>query len=72
MLGHYFRNLYHIVKYIDDDKSLKTFELKYKYVKILGAQLSALEINLISLKGLTYHEIAPYYPSYFKRKSNFL
>ncbi len=55
MLGHYFRNLYHIVKYIDDDKSLKTFDLKYKYAKILRAQLSAPEINLIALNGLTYY-----------------
>jgi len=53
MLGHYFRNLYHIVKFIDDDKSLKTFELKYKYAKILRAQLSAPEINLIAWNGLT-------------------
>lgn len=55
MLGHYFRNLYHIIKYIDDDKSLKTFELKYKYAKILRAQLSAPEILLIALNGLTYY-----------------
>lgn len=55
MLGHYFRNLYHIVKFIDDDKSLKTFELKYKYAKILRAQLSAPEINLIAWNGLTHY-----------------
>ncbi|MCD4833384.1 MAG: putative phage abortive infection protein [Bacteroidales bacterium] len=55
MLGHYFRNLYHIVKYIEEDKSLKTFELKYKYAKILRAQLSAPEILLIALNGLTYY-----------------
>ncbi len=55
MLGHYFRNLYHIVKFIDDDKSIKTFELKYKYAKILRAQLSAPELNLIALNGLTYY-----------------
>ncbi len=55
MLGHYFRNLYHIVKFIDDDKSIKTFELKYKYAKILRAQLSAPELNLIAFNGLTYY-----------------
>jgi len=55
MLGHYFRNLYHIVKYIDTDKSLESFELRYKYVKILRAQLSAPEILLIALNGLTYY-----------------
>lgn len=55
MMGHYFRNLYHIVKYIDDDKFLKSFDLKYKYAKILRAQLSAPEINLIALNGLTYY-----------------
>ena len=55
MLGHYFRNLYHLVKFIDEDKSLKTFDEKYKYAKILRAQLSAPEINLIAWNGLTYH-----------------
>lgn len=55
MLGHYYRNLYHIVKYIDEDKSLETFDLKYKYAKILRAQLSAPEILLIALNGLTYY-----------------
>ncbi|MBN1971172.1 MAG: putative phage abortive infection protein [Candidatus Delongbacteria bacterium] len=55
MLGHYFRNLYHIIKFIDDDKSIKTFEVKYKYAKILRAQLSAPELNLIALNGLTYY-----------------
>lgn len=47
--------LYHIVKYIDDDKSLETFDLKYKYAKILRAQLSAPEIYMIALNGLTYY-----------------
>lgn len=55
MLGHYFRNLYHIVKFIDEDKSLDDFEIKYKYAKILRAQLSAPEIYLIALNGLTYY-----------------
>lgn len=53
MLGHYFRNLYHIVKYIDEYKGLKTGDEKYKYVKILRAQLSAPEINLIAWNGLS-------------------
>lgn len=55
MLGHYYRNLYHIIKFIDEDKSLETFEEKYKYIKILRAQLSAPEINLLAWNGLTYH-----------------
>jgi hypothetical protein len=53
MLGHYFRNLYHIVKFIDQSEALGTFSLKYKYVKILRAQLSAPEILLVALNGLT-------------------
>ena len=55
MLGHYYRNLYHIVKFIDEDKSLETFEDKYKYIKILRAQLSAPEINLLAWNGLSQH-----------------
>ncbi len=53
MLGHYFRNLYHIIRYIDEHKGLKTKNEKYKYVKILRAQLSAPEINLIAWNGLS-------------------
>ena len=53
MLGHYYRNLYHIVKFIHEDKSLITFENKYKYIKILRAQLSAPEINLLAWNGLS-------------------
>jgi len=55
MLGHYFRNLYHIIKFIDENEAITSFSLKYKYVKILRAQLSAPEILLIALNGLTYY-----------------
>jgi len=55
MLGHYFRNLYHVIKYIDESKSLKTWDEKYKYVRILRAQLSAPEINLIAWNGLSMY-----------------
>ena len=54
-LGHYFRNLYQAVKYIDEQQIL-TYEEKYNYVKLLRAQLSTYEqyvffFNSISVLG---------------------
>ncbi|MGI9527127.1 MAG: putative phage abortive infection protein [Weeksellaceae bacterium] len=45
-LGHYFRNLYHIVKYIHFS-NLVTDEHKLHYAAILRAQLSAYELVLL-------------------------
>jgi len=58
LLGHYYRNLYQIVKYIDgqDDRFL-TFPQKYDYVKTLRAQLSDHEQVILyynSLSSLGY------------------
>lgn len=59
--GHYFRNLYRMVKMIDEKKFSKDpnvdFEIKYSYTSILRAQLSDNEIawlyfNCISDKGI--------------------
>lgn len=55
MLSHYFRNLYHIVVFIDESKALKTLSEKKKYVSLLRAQLSAPEINLLAWNCMTYH-----------------
>lgn len=41
-LGHYFRNLYRAVKYVDEQKFL-TEKQKYEYVTILRAQMSVYE-----------------------------
>lgn len=49
-LSHYFRNLYHIVKFVDDTKFSK--KIKYKHVKILRAQLSNYEILLLAYNCL--------------------
>jgi hypothetical protein len=57
MLSHYYRNLYHIIKFIDENKALKNESERRKYVNILRAQLSAPEINLIAWNGMTHHGI---------------
>lgn len=54
-LGHYFRNLFQTINYVNGQKFL-SFEEKYKYTKLLRAQLSTHEqallfINSISLIG---------------------
>lgn len=43
IVGHYFRNIYTIVKFIDDSE----IEEKYTYIKILRAQLSSPELALL-------------------------
>ncbi len=55
MLGHYFRNLYHVFKFIDEEKYLGSYKKKYEYCKIIRAQLSAQEINLLAWNGLSQH-----------------
>lgn len=57
-LGHYFRHLYHIVKFVDNNSyfslSKKEKYLKeYDYIKISRAQLSNSELVLLSLNALS-------------------
>ena len=51
VLGHYFRNLYQIISFVDSYTSL-TFDEKKKYLKILRSQLSSDELALLFLNGL--------------------
>ena len=50
ILGHYFRNLYHLVKYADKSPFSQAF--KNDHVKILRAQLSNYELLLLAYNGL--------------------
>jgi hypothetical protein len=58
-LGHFFRHLFHIVKFVDRNpyflliEGNSAFLQKTDYVKILRAQLSNSEIVLLALNGLT-------------------
>lgn len=47
-IGHYFRNLYTIIRYIDDS----TVSDKKKYIRIIRAQLSSYEIALLFYNSL--------------------
>jgi uncharacterized membrane protein len=49
-LGHYFRNLYRIVKWIDN--SDLDFDIKKQYIGILRAQLSIFELKLLFYNAL--------------------
>ncbi len=51
-LGHYYRNLYLIYKHIDESYAIKKSE-KEKYAKIVRAQISSLETDILMLNGLT-------------------
>lgn len=48
-LGHYFRHLYHILKYVDDNQVSDAKE----YVDILQAQLSNDELFLLAINGIS-------------------
>ncbi|WP_191556435.1 putative phage abortive infection protein [Metabacillus idriensis] len=51
-LGHYFRNLYRIVKFIDESERI-TFEDKKTYIGIVKAQLSSNELVFLFYNGLS-------------------
>lgn len=50
--GHYFRNLYHIFKHIDEASFLRKKE-RVKYAKLVRAQLSSIESGALMLNGLS-------------------
>ena len=58
-IGHYFRNMYHIVEYIDSSPyfslitSSKDFFQQKDYMKILRAQLTNNEIACLAVNGLS-------------------
>lgn len=51
-LGHYFRNLYRFIKFIDDFKGL-TKAIKSEYVDLIRAQLSSDEMTLLIYNGFS-------------------
>lgn len=51
-LGHYFRNLYRILKFIDEQEN-QTIEEKQNYVGIIKAQLSTYELVLLTYNCLS-------------------
>jgi uncharacterized membrane protein len=51
-LGHYYRNLYRIIKLIDENDSL-TYVEKKNYIGIIKAQLSSFELTLLLYNSLS-------------------
>lgn len=50
-LGHYFRNLYHMVKFVDSSSA--SLEERESYMSFIKAQLSSYELLLLFYKGLS-------------------
>lgn len=50
-LSYYFRNLYHLLHFVDAD----AIEPKWPYIRLLRAQLSSPELLLLFYHGLTVH-----------------
>lgn len=57
--GHYFRNLYRIIKYVDSMKFsediLEDFKIKYSYTSIIRSQLSDAELKVIFFNCIYYY-----------------
>lgn len=60
-LGHYFRNLYHIFKFIDKQTILDEEEKLY-YASLVRAQLSAYELLLLFYNVLSKHGVSKFKP----------
>jgi hypothetical protein len=52
-LGHYFGNLYHIIKYVDNSD----VDDKMKYTNFVRAQLSSYELTLLFYNGISKNGI---------------
>jgi hypothetical protein len=52
-LGHYFRNLYHVFKFVDESKDIEE-ESKQRYASLVRAQLSTYELALLFYNGITH------------------
>lgn len=50
-LGHYFRNMYHILKFVENATEIEKTE-KFKYTNLLRALLSSYELTLLFYNGL--------------------
>lgn len=64
-LGHYYRHLYQTVSFIVNSKTIKKREKKYKYLKLLRAQLSNHEQLLLYYNSLTSFGKGWIYNKYF-------
>lgn len=65
--GHYFRNLYRMIKMVDEtdfvtNQNLDEFETKYRYVSIIRAQLSDFELAWIFYNCITPNGIEKFKP----------
>lgn len=55
LLDHYFRNLYRLVKFVDENPYLLSLEDKYQYTSIVRSMLSAHELALLFYNCLSYN-----------------
>lgn len=60
-LGHYFRFLFNIYKFIDKEKSIPD-DVKYTYARILRAQLSDYELIILFYNCLSYYGVRRFKP----------
>ncbi|QGY46901.1 hypothetical protein GM418_25550 [Maribellus comscasis] len=60
-LGHYFRNIYHILKFIDGSEEIEDSE-KYKYASLLRALLSSYELIVLFYNCLGDYGIKKFKP----------
>lgn len=64
-IGHYFRNLYHIIKFIDKNNVISEEDKKY-YASIVRAQLSTYELLLIFYNSISNYGKEKFLPLILK------
>lgn len=64
-LGHYFRHLYHIIKYVDDnEKKIKKFAEPKTYTDLIQARMSSSELVLLFYNSLIFEKMKKFVNKY--------
>lgn len=61
-LGHYFRNLYNLIRFVDESDAIKRSEEKQKYIRIIRAQLSNYELMVLYYNAMSTYGIQNFKP----------
>jgi len=65
-IGHYFRHLYHIIKYVCDFKpsSEQHYDINMKYINFIQAQMSSFELMLLFYNACAFPKLLKYLRDY--------
>jgi hypothetical protein len=61
-LGHYFRSLYHIIKFVKTSEVVTSYEDQRRYTSLVRAQLSAFELAFLFYNGISHFGMEKFKP----------